>query len=55
MERRSLTGEQVEEVVRTEIADREAAAAEYERADQPQHAERLRGEAKVLTSYLETP
>jgi uncharacterized protein len=55
MERRSLTGEQVEEVVRAEIAERETAAAEYERAGQLQHAERLRGEAKVLTSHLEKP
>jgi uncharacterized protein YqeY len=55
MERRSLTGEQVEEVVRAEIAERETAAAGYERAGQLQHAERLRGEAKVLTSYLEKP
>jgi uncharacterized protein len=53
MERRSLTGEQVEEVVRAEIAERETAAAEYERAGQPQQAERLRGEAEVLIAYLE--
>jgi uncharacterized protein len=55
MERRSLTGEQVEEVVRAEIAERETAAAEYERAGQLEHAERLRTEARVLTSHLEQP
>jgi uncharacterized protein len=55
MERRSLTGEQVEEVVRAEIAERETAAAEYERAGQFEHAQRLRGEARVLTSHLEQP
>jgi uncharacterized protein len=55
MERRSLTGEQVEEVVRAEIAERETAAAEYERAGQFEHAERLRSEARVLISHLEQP
>jgi uncharacterized protein YqeY len=55
MERRSLTGEQVEEVVRAEIAERESAAAGYERAGQLEHAERVRSEARVLTSYLEQP
>ena len=53
MERRSLTGEQVEEVVRAEIAERETAAAGYEHTGQLEHAERLRGEAKVLMSYLQ--
>jgi uncharacterized protein YqeY len=51
--RRSLTEAQVEEIVRTEIADREAAAAGYERGGQPKEAERLRGEAKVLGAYLD--
>ena len=55
MERRGLTGEQVEEVVRAEIAERESAAAGYERAGQLEHAERLRSEARVLASYLEQP
>lgn len=53
MERRSLTGEQVEEVVRAEIAERETAAAGYEHTGQLEHAERLRGEAKVLMSHLQ--
>ena len=55
MERRRLTGEQVEQLVRAEIADRETAAADYERAGQLEQAERLRAEATVLTSHLETP
>ena len=55
MERRSLTGEQVEEVVRAEIAERETAAAEYERGGQFEHAERLRNEARVLTSHIGQP
>ena len=53
MERRSLTGEQVEEVVRAEIAERETAAAGYEHTGQLEHAERLRGEAKVRMSYIQ--
>ena len=52
MERRSLTGEQVEAVVRAEIAERETAAAGYAHAGQFELAERLRGEATVLISYL---
>jgi hypothetical protein len=55
VERQTLTGAQVEEIVRAEIADRDTAAAGYERAGQLEQAERLRGEAKVLASYLEQP
>jgi uncharacterized protein len=55
VERRSLTGAHMEEIVRAEIADRETAAAEYERAGQLEHAGRLRGEAKVLASHLGAP
>ena len=55
VERRTLTGAQVEEVVRAEIAEREAAAAGYGRAGQLEQAERLRGEAEVLAAYLERP
>jgi uncharacterized protein len=53
MERRSLTGAQVEEIVRAEVAERETAAADFERAGQFEHAERLRGEAEVLATHLE--
>ena len=55
VERRTLTGLQVEELVRAEIAEREAAAAGSGRAGQLEQAERLRGEAEVLASYLEQP
>jgi uncharacterized protein YqeY len=50
--RRSLTATQAEEIVRAEVADRQASARDYERAGQPDHAERLRREADVLRSHL---
>jgi uncharacterized protein len=53
VERRSLTPAQMEEIVRAEVADREAAAVDYERAGQLEPAERLRGEARVLAAYLD--
>ena len=54
VDRRSLSQAQMEEIVRTEIADRETAATGYERAGQLEHAERLRAEAKILLSHLNT-
>ena len=54
VERRSLSQAQMEAIVRVEIADRETAAAGYERAGQLARAERLRAEAKVLLSHLDT-
>ena len=54
VERRSLSQAQMEAIVRVEIADRETAAAGYERAGQLARAERLRAEAKVLRSHLTT-
>jgi uncharacterized protein len=54
VERRSLSQAQMGAIVRTEIADRETAATGYERAGQLQHAERLRAEAEVLRSHLDT-
>jgi hypothetical protein len=53
VERRSLSEAQMEEIVRAEIAEREAAAAGYERAGRLELAGRLRGEAQVLASYLD--
>ncbi|MET0478344.1 MAG: hypothetical protein ABW222_10355 [Actinomycetota bacterium] len=44
----------MEAIVRVEIADRETAAAGYERAGQLARVERLRAEAKVLLSHLDT-
>jgi uncharacterized protein YqeY len=54
VERRSLSPAQLEGIVRAEIADREAAAADYEGAGQVEQAERLRAEAGVLLSHLNT-
>jgi uncharacterized protein YqeY len=54
-ERRRLTGAQMEEIVRAEVADREAAARVYEDSGQPEQAERLRGEVRILGSYLGSP
>jgi uncharacterized protein YqeY len=54
VERRSLSQAQMEQIVRTEIDDREAAATGYEHVGQLGPAERLRAEAKVLRSHLNT-
>jgi uncharacterized protein YqeY len=50
--RRVLTEEQVERLVRAEIAEREAAALDYERAGRTDRAQQLRGEAEVLSAHL---
>ncbi|MFL6056537.1 MAG: GatB/YqeY domain-containing protein [Actinoallomurus sp.] len=52
VERRVLTEEQVAGIVRAEVAEREAAARDYERAGRPERAERLRSEAAVLSAHL---
>jgi uncharacterized protein YqeY len=51
--RRELSAKEFIDVVRTEIGDRIAAAAEYESLGRPEHATRLRAEATVLQSFLE--
>ena len=51
-ERRGLSEDQVEEIVRAEIAEREAAACEYEQRGRADQAERLRGEVRVLDAAL---
>jgi hypothetical protein len=43
----------VEELVRAEVADRQAAAGHYEHAGHHQRAERLRDKAGVLGAYLD--
>ena len=43
----------MDDIVRVEVADRQAATRDYERADQRAHTERLRGEAAVLSSCLD--
>ncbi len=50
--RRMLTAAQVAATVRAEIDERLAGAADYERLGQREHAERLRGEADVLSRQL---
>jgi hypothetical protein len=52
VERLVLTPEQVESIVRAEVAERETAAREYEVAGRPERAEQLRSEARVLTAHL---
>jgi len=51
-ERRRLTEADVVEIVRAEVAERQAAARDYERAGHAEQASRLRREAAVLTSAL---
>ena len=55
VERRTLTVQETEAIVRAEVTDREAAARDYERAGRPDHAEILRAQAMVLASYLDPP
>jgi uncharacterized protein YqeY len=57
VERRVLTDARVADIVRTEVAEREAAARDYERAGRLDRARHLRAEAGVLTGILaaETP
>ncbi|HZU59236.1 MAG TPA: hypothetical protein VFA06_25370 [Actinocrinis sp.] len=50
--RRELTEAQIERIVRGELAEREAAARDYQRAGRIEHAERLRGEIRVLSEQL---
>jgi uncharacterized protein YqeY len=52
--RRNLSGEDVVEVVRAEIGERAAAATQYERLGRTEQASRLKAEATVLESFLET-
>jgi uncharacterized protein len=54
VERRVLTADQVEHIVRTEVAEREAAARDYERAGRPDRAKQLRDEAGVLVAHLDS-
>jgi uncharacterized protein YqeY len=51
-ERRALSDDDVARIVRAEVADREAAALEYDRAGRAERAAALRAEAQVLASHL---
>lgn len=50
--RRRLSAAEMDDIVRAEVAERHAAVSDYERAGQHAHAERLRNEATILSSYL---
>jgi uncharacterized protein YqeY len=52
VERRALSDEDIAQIVRSEVAEREAAALDYDRAGRPERAEALRAEAQVLSSHL---
>jgi uncharacterized protein len=51
-ERRSLSEADVEEIVRAEIAERQAAARDYDRSGHAEQADRLRREAQVLSGMI---
>lgn len=51
-ERRVLTAEDVAQIVRDEVAARESAAADYERAGHADRATALRDEARFLIGFL---
>ena len=50
--RRRLSDAQVDQIVRTEISERQAAAREYEQTGHPDRADRLRHEARALLIAL---
>ena len=52
--RRELSAQEVIDLVRAEVGDRIAAAAEYERLGRAEQASRLKAEATVLQSFLQT-
>ena len=51
--RRRLSDAEIAQIVRAEIADRQAAARAYAEAGQADRADRLLSEARVLTSALD--
>jgi len=55
VERRMLTADQVEQIVRAEVAERQAAARDYERAGRTDRADQVRREAAVLSAHLGDP
>ncbi len=52
VERRLLSDEDIVQIVRSEVADREAAAIDYDRAGRSERARALRAEVQVLSSHL---
>ena len=55
VDRRRLTPEQMAQIVRDEVTERETVADVVERVGRPEQAERLRAQAKLLTTYLDPP
>jgi uncharacterized protein len=55
VERRVLTPAETADVVRDEVTAREVAADVLERSGRADQAERLRAQAKLLTTYLDPP
>jgi uncharacterized protein YqeY len=55
VDRRILTSEETVEVVRGEATAREVAADVLERIGRADQAERLRAQAKLITTYLDPP
>jgi uncharacterized protein len=55
VDRRVLTPEEVAAIVRDDVEEREIAADVLERVGRPDQAERLRAQAKLLTTYLDPP
>ena len=51
--RRAQDDAEIERIVRAEVADRHAAADEYERLGRTDRADRLRAEAQALVSHLD--
>lgn len=52
-ERLLLSEDQIADIIRAEIADRRAAASDYERAGRLDQTEQLTAEADVLAGHLE--
>jgi uncharacterized protein len=55
VDRRVLTPEETAAIVRDDAEEREIAAEVLERVGRPDQAERLRAQAKLLTTYLDPP
>ena len=55
VDRRVLTPEEKAAIVREDVEEREIAADVLERIGRPDQAERLRAQAKLLTTYVDPP
>ncbi|GAA2619660.1 GatB/YqeY domain-containing protein [Paractinoplanes durhamensis] len=50
--RRALSDQEVEQIVRAEVTERETVADDYDRSGHPDRAEQLRSEARALAAHL---